>query len=315
MRMKLLAGVAAVLTVVAGCGTPETVEPEEKGEVVIAMENWAGYQANAAVLGYLLKTKLGYNVIYEELGGESTWKEMSKGNVDIIAEDWGKFQAKEGDESLDYNVAEFAEVGRYTGINGQIGWYMPTWMTEEYDGIEDYQKLNEFADVLTDESGGKAQLLIGDDDYISNEEALINNLNLQVELVSAGSEEELIKAARESEDKKKPVMFYFWSPHWLFTEISLTAVEFPKYNPQEDKCTVPAKIACDYPEVELNTVVASALKDTDPEAYSLVHNFNWTESDQNQVAFDITEGGMAPEDAAKKWLDSHADQWQTWLTA
>ena len=45
----------------------------------------------------------------------------------------------------------------------------------------------------------------------------------------------------------------------------------------------------------------------------LVRNFHWTNDDQNKVALWITEDGMAPQDAAQKWIDAHPQQVNAWL--
>ncbi|WP_415646393.1 glycine betaine ABC transporter substrate-binding protein [Stackebrandtia soli] len=309
--MKLLAGAVAVLTVVAGCGSPTETTEETRGEVVIALENWAGYEANAAVLGYLLKNELGYDVTYQELGGDETWEALEAGTIDVIAEDWGKFDVKAEEEP---SARDYAQIARYTGVDGQIGWWMPKWVKDEYPGIEKHSKLAEYVDVLqTSKSKGKVQLLVGDDDYVSSEKEIIANLNLPVEVVSVGSEEKLIEAARDSVNKKEPVLFYFWQPHWLFTEMDLVPVEFPEYDAKDKDCT--EKKMCGYGPLELNTVVSKDFAKNGGDAFRLIKNFAWSSDDQSQVAFDITEAGMSPEDAAKKWLDLHSDLWQTWITA
>ena len=42
-------------------------------------------------------------------------------------------------------------------------------------------------------------------------------------------------------------------------------------------------------------------------------NFQWTDEDQNQVARDIADRGLSPDDAAKRWLDANPDKWRKWL--
>ena len=81
----------------------------------------------------------------------------------------------------------------------------------------------------TSESGGKGQLLDGDPSFVTNDEALVKNLKLNYKVVYGGSETALIQAFRQAEQKKTPVIGYFYSPQWLLSEIKLEKVNLPPY--------------------------------------------------------------------------------------
>ena len=121
----------------------------------------------------------------------------------------------------------------------------------------------------------------------------------------------MIQAFRTGEAQHKPVLGYFYEPQWLFSELKLVRVALPPYTTGCDK--VPAKVACGYPDYQLNKVVAKKFADSGSPAVAVVKNFQWTNDDQNEVARDIAEKNMKPEDAAKKWLDAHPDKWKAWL--
>ena len=70
-------------------------------------------------------------------------------------------------------------------------------MAEKYPDITDWKNLNKYADMFkTSESGGKGQLLDGDPSYVTNDEALVKNLNLNYKVVVGGSEAALIQSFR-----------------------------------------------------------------------------------------------------------------------
>ena len=71
----------------------------------------------------------------------------------------------------------------------------------------------------TSESGGKGQLLDGDPSYVTNDEALVKNLNLNYKVVVGGSEAALIQSFRNAEKNKKPLLAYFYEPQWFFAEM------------------------------------------------------------------------------------------------
>lgn len=313
MRNKLLAALAVgVLATTTACGGATTDSGGDK--VNIAINPWTGYEASAAVIQYLLENELDVEVETKNLKEENAWQGFERtgaDGVDVIVEDWQHtdLRKKYIDEK---KVAVNAGT---TGNKGLIGWYVPTWMLEEYPGIDNWKNLNKYADELeTSESKGKGQLLFGDKSYVSNEEALIKNLDLDYEVVVGGSEQALIKAAQQSEKQQEPLLFYFWDPHWLFEDIELTRVKLPEYSDDPQQCpTEPEKVRCDYPEMDLETIVSKDFADNGGDAYKLVKNFEWTNADQNAVALDILKNDMKPLEAAEKWVKANEDVWKEWL--
>ena len=75
----------------------------------------------------------------------------------------------------------------------------------------------------------------------------------------------------------------------------------------------PQKVACDYPAYELDKIVSKKFADTGGKAFELVKNFQWSNADQNSVSNDITNNGMSPDEAAKKWVEANPDKWKAWL--
>jgi glycine betaine/proline transport system substrate-binding protein len=280
-----------------------------KGTVNIAINPWVGYEADAAVVGYLLKNKLGYTVVEKNLKEEISWQGFETGDVDVILENWGHPELTKT-YIEDKKIAVDAGL---TGNKGIIGWYVPPWLATEHPDILDWQNLNKYADQFkTSESGGKGQLLDGDPSYVTNDEALVTNLNLNFKVVYAGSEAALIEAFKTAEQQKKWLIGYFYEPQWFLAEVPLAHVKLPPYTPGCD--ADPKKVACDYPPYDLNKIVSKKFADTGGDAYTLVKNFNWTNEDQNTVAAYINSG-MSHDDAGKKWVDANEAKWKAWLPA
>jgi glycine betaine/proline transport system substrate-binding protein len=267
-----------------------------------------GYEANAAVIGYLLQKELGYTVEKKNLKEEVSWQGFESGEVDVIVENWGHPDLKKT-YVQDKKVA--VEVGP-TGNQGVIGWYVPQWMADKYPDITDYRNLNKYAGLFkTSESGGKGQLLDGDPSFVTNDAALVANLKLNYKVVYSGSEAAIIKAAQQATAQKKPLLFYFYEPQWLFAKEKYVRVKLPPYT---DGCDAdPKKVACDYPDYVLDKIASKKFADTGGDAYTLVKNFSWTNDDQNQVSDYITNQGMTPEKAAEKWATDHEATWKAWL--
>lgn len=307
----LLAGLFGV----SACGAPSPelvpapgVHPTPCGTVTIAMNPWTGYEANAAVVSYLARHELGCTVVAKKEAEADSWKHLASGQVDAILENWGHDQEKK----LYIDDRKVAVEAGLTGNKGVIGWYVPPWMAKEYPDITDWRNLTKYAPLFrTARSGGKGQLLDGDPTYVTNDAALVRNLHLDFTVVYAGSEQALIDAFRAAERQHKPLLGYFYSPQWLLSEIDLAHVALPAYTPG---CDADAKaVACDYQPYDLDKIANAAFLRSGSPAAELIKNFRWTNADQNQVARDITDGGLTADQAAKRWLDGHRSTWQSWL--
>jgi glycine betaine/proline transport system substrate-binding protein len=278
------------------------------GDFNLAVNPWVGYEANAAVIAHVAEEDLGCEVTKKDLKEEVSWQGFGTGEVDAIVENWGHEDLK---ERYIEDQGTAVEAGP-TGNTGIIGWYVPPWLAEEHPDITDWESLNTYADEFqTSESGGKGQLLDGDPSFVTNDEALVENLDLDYKVVYAGSEPALIQAFRQAEANEEWVIGYFYEPQWFLSEVPLAKVNLPPY---EEGCDAdPEKVACDYPEYELDKIVSTEFAESGSPAYDLVKNFSWTNEDQNLVAKYIAEDKMSAEDAAAKWVEENRDKVDEWL--
>jgi glycine betaine/proline transport system substrate-binding protein len=278
------------------------------GTFNLAVNPWVGYEANAAVVAYVAEHDLGCKVTKKDLKEEIAWQGFGTGEVDAVIENWGHDDLKKK-YITDQKTA--VEAGA-TGNKGLIGWYVPPWLAKAHPDITDWNNLDKYADKFkTSESGGKGQLLDGDPSFVTNDEALVKNLKLDFKVVYAGSETALIQAFRKAEKDKEWVIGYFYEPQWFMAEVPLVKVKLPEY---KTGCDADAeKVACDYPVYELDKIVSTKFAKSDSPAYNLVKNFTWTNEDQNTVAKYIAVDKMAPEAAAKKWVEANREKVDTWI--
>ena len=313
----LVAGASLVLTACGGgdisSGAPSAAGSGAAaasctGTMKMAVNPWVGYEASAYVVGEVAKQKLGCEVAYQNLKEEVSWQGFGS-SVDVVIEDWGH---PDLEKKYVASASPTAVMDGPNGNVGQIGWFVPPWMAQQYPDITDYKNLNKYASMFkTTESGSQGQLLDGDPSYVTNDEALVKNLDLDYKVVYAGSEAALITAFRQAEQQKKPLIGYFYSPQWFLSEVKLVKVNLPPY---VDGCDADAaKVACDYASTPLQKVVSKEFVDSGSPAYQVVHKFTWSNDDQNVVARYIAEDKMAPEAAADKWISENPDKVKAWL--
>jgi len=309
----VLAALALSLTAcggakVGGSSSKSTAAGGKCGNVNLAVNAWVGYEADAAVVAYVAHNKLGCTVTKKNLDEQVSWQGFGTGEIDAILENWGH-----EDLAKKYITGQkVAEDAGQTGNIGKIGWYIPPWLAKEHPDILDWNNLNKYADLFkTSESGGKGQVLDGDPGFVTNDAALVKNLNLNYKVVYSGSEAALITTFRQAEQTKKAVIGYFYEPQWFLSEVPLVKVNLPAWKQGCD--AVAAKVACDYPLYNLNKVVSTKFASSGSPAFNLIKNFKWTNEDQNLVAKYIAQDKMSDDEAAKKWVDANPDKVNAWL--
>ncbi|MET9991247.1 ABC transporter substrate-binding protein [Streptomyces mutabilis] len=317
MRLRTtsaLAGVAA-LTLLTGCGAADMTKQaspfanaQGAKTVTLSVQSWVGAQANVAVAQYLLEHELGYRVDTVQVDEVPAWDALSQGRVDAILEDWGHPEQEQRYVQDKKTIA----AGGDLGVTGHIGWFVPTYFAKQHPDVTDWKNLNKYADQLrTAESGDKGQLMDGSPSYVTNDKALVENLDLDYKVVFAGSEAAQITQIKQFAKEKKPFLTYWYTPQWLFEKVPMTEVKLPPY---KEGCDAdPAKVDCAYPVTPLQKYLNADFAKNGGDAARFLKNFKWTTEDQNQVSLMFAEQKMRPEEAAKKWVDSHESVWKQWL--
>jgi len=282
------------------------------GTVNIAVNPWVGYEADAAVVGYLLQQKLGCTVVKKNIDEQTSWQGFPTGEVDVILENWGH-----EDLAAKYITADkVAQDAGPDGNEGVIGWFVPKFFVDANPDIltakTDPTILNKYAaQFKTSESGDKGQILDGDPSFVTNDQGMINGFGLNFKVVYSGSEAASNKAIQAAVDAQKPILVYYYTPNWFSSKVDLVHIEFPAWTPGCDKDAT--NIKCDYPPYHLNKVVSTKFATSGSPAFTFISKFKWTNDDQNGVAADITSNGMSDDDAAKKWVDANQSVWQAWM--
>ncbi|MES2210488.1 MAG: ABC transporter substrate-binding protein [Chloroflexota bacterium] len=303
---RLVVGFVAASLILAACNSGGS--GGSKGTVNIAVNPWVGYEADAAVVAYLLEKELGYTVVKKDLAEDVSWQGFESGEVDVILENWGHPDL----EKTYITEKKVAMDAGQTGNVGIIGWFVPKWMADQYPDITDATNLNKYAEMFkTSESGNLGEFLGTDPSYVQYDEALITNLKLNFKVRFTGSEAATVEAIKQADAQKKPLLAYWWDPHWLNAVVPLVRVKLPAYTAGCDADL--EKVACDYPEYNLNKVIRVGFNEKGGDAATFIKNFTWTNKDQNVVADYITNESLTPEAAAEKWVKANEAIWKAWL--
>ncbi len=146
------------------------------------------------MIGQIAKDKLGCNVDYPEVKEEVGWQGMASGDIDTVVENWGHADLVKKYITEQKSV----EDAGLTGNEGLIGWFVPPVdgrQVPRHHRLEQPQQVRRHVQDL--ESGGQGQLLDGDPSYVTNDEALVKNLDLNYQVVVGGSEAALLDELQE----------------------------------------------------------------------------------------------------------------------
>ncbi|MET8677793.1 ABC transporter substrate-binding protein [Streptomyces sp. NPDC004647] len=312
LRASIATAGAIGMLALSACGAAETGKSNTAGEsektVKLTVPSWVGAEANVAVAKEILEKKLGYKVKTQQMGEVLAWDALSKGDIDAVLEDWGH-----PEQEKKYIEDKKAVVkGGDLGVTGHIGWFVPKYFADAHPDVKDYKNLNKYADQFkTSESGGKGQLLEGSPDYVTNDDAIIKNLKLDLKTVYAGSEAAQITEIKKNVKAKKPFLTYWWTPQWLNSQVDLVEVKLPEYKEGCDKD--PKKITCAYPNTPLQKFFNADFAKKGGKAAEFLKNFKWTTEQQNEVATMIAGDKMSADAAAAKWVEANPDVWKAWL--
>ena len=328
-RRWAFVAIAAVLTLLAascsdvnsgsdtgGTASGGAAVPDNSGVTVnIAVNAWVGSAANANIAKALLEDKLGYTVELTEVDEYAQWAPLSTGDLDATLEVWPSGHAKDIKKYIDADNGVVD--GGLNGVNGQIGWWIPTYMLDDHPELATWEGFKGNEDLFkTAESGDAGQLLDGDPSFVTFDQPIADNLGLNLKVVYAGSEAAELSALDAAYKDKGPILMYFWTPHWAQEKYELTNVELPEVTPECETAAAdnPDDYACAYPADPLFKAFNDGLEAKGPAAFAFLSAFSYTNDDQNGVGLDISDG-MDPADAAQKWIDANPDVWQPWVDA
>ena len=319
------AAAAAAEAALAAVAAQEAMAAEEMagaalGEITtvkLVVNPWNGSALNVEVAKQLLENELGYTVETIDLDENVQWSAINTGDQHASLEVWPSGHGGNIADFIDNPEGNVVNAG-LLGVVGKIGWYLPTYMVEEHPALATWEGLADpdlamlFA---TAETGDSGQLLAGDPSYVAFEQEIIDNLGLNFELLSTGSEEGLVSAIDTATNRGDALLLYFWTPHSIHAVYDLTRLELPEYTAECEAAAAEGTggYECDYPDDNLLKIVWSGLEEGAPAAWEFLHNFNYSTDDQVAMLAAVESEGESIEDAAADWIAANEATWSAWI--
>ena len=302
-KLIILAALSLVLLIATACGGGA------KENITLIENPWPASELNVAVAKIIIEQELGNTVEIVSLDENAQWDALAAGDADASLEVWPGGHGERIEEYIG-NLGTVEDGGKL-GPLGEIGWYVPTFAVEANPALATWEGYADAAaDFATAETGDMGRFLGADPSWYQYDEAIIANLGLPFQVVWAGSEEAMLAEVDTAYSREEPILFYFYSPHAIFSKFDLTQVELPAYT---DECYADeAAIDCAYPSDELMKILSADLAEKDGDVHTFLKNFNYGSDAQVEMLASV-DGGMDVADAAQAWVDANESTWKAWL--
>ncbi|MEX0700298.1 MAG: glycine betaine ABC transporter substrate-binding protein [Acidimicrobiia bacterium] len=324
MKYRLFAITAALALLAVACGGGTTTTTAEGGAATtvaidpgnptinIVVNAWTASALNVEIAKQLIEGQLGYPVEAVSIDENAAmFTGLADGTVDAVLELWPSGITP--DEQPFFDDGSVVDIGDL-GAVGKIGWFVPQYVVDEHpelatwEGFQDPELASLFG---TAETGELGRFLGTDPSYAQYDEAIIENLELPLQVVFSGSEPATVAELDTRFAAQEPIVMYWWTPTAAVAKYDLVNVTLPAYS--EECYTDPAQIACDYPEDVLMKVASAQLQEKAPDVWEFLSNFTITTDDQLAMLPPAEIDGEDVSVVAAEWINTHQDVWSAWL--
>ncbi|OQY43348.1 MAG: hypothetical protein B6242_14840 [Anaerolineaceae bacterium 4572_78] len=314
MMLRVYLIVVMILVMTSCTNTESPSVEQEKPVIKLAQRDWLGFELDNMLAKIILEEEMGYTVEIIDIEADQQFEILVQGEAHAVLEIWPITWLNDIERYME--VEKTVEHGGNLGVLGKIGWFMPKYMVEKHpelatwEGFKDPELARLFS---TPSTGDKGQFLTGSPDWLDAAGYIISNLDLPLQVEFAGSEEVLVESIITAYEKEEPILFYFWTPHYLFAKFSLTPVKLPPYS---DECYAKfdtGGVDCEYPTDALLKALWPGLKDYAPDAYGFLKNFGFTNEDQISMMASVEMEGKTVEQSVRIWMEQNEVTWQAWI--
>ena len=288
--LVVLLSMMLVFSLACAAGPGEgKVEP--RTTIRIAECPWSSTPPILNILEIILTEDMGYEV--ERVAGSTDliFAGLGSGDVDVHFEGWLP--------NVEWKLIAFADSVAVVGLNyagADQGWWVPNYVDPNLTSIA---QLNDYVSLFDSDGDGKGEFQSLEPGSSSNllNQAIIDALGLNY-VQTETSEWALLAAVKAAYAKKEPILFYTWTPHWIFFDHELRFLEDPteSYGPS----------------VILMVVHRNLLK-SNPDVVEVMANFSITMKDMNDMIYRIEIEKDDARAVAREWIEKNRSKVDSWL--
>jgi glycine betaine/proline transport system substrate-binding protein len=288
---------------------------ESQDPIKLTLHDWTGQLITTRIMGEVLK-KAGYNVEYVQADYLAQFAGLKTGDLHVGMEIW----ATTGKDAMDEATAtgQVENVGE-TGMQAIEEWWYPAYMKDRCPGLPDWKALNDCAEAFsTPETAPKGRYLGGPVTWGGFDEERVEALELDYEVVHAGTDAALFAELESAYQRQAPVLLWVYAPHWAPIKYRGEWVQFPTYEPA---CYTDAAWGsnpdathdCGKPRGPIWKVAWAGLKEKWPGAHKAIQAFQVTNDEIGQMIAKVDLEVGKVEAVVDDWLGANETRWKGWL--
>tara|TARA_Y100000590_G_C15738667_1_gene1019475 strand:+ start:4094 stop:5035 length:942 start_codon:yes stop_codon:yes gene_type:complete len=288
---------------------------ESEDPIKLTVHNWTGQLITTNIMASVLK-EAGYNIELISADHIAQFTGLQTGELHVAMEMW----ETTGRDAID----EFTADGRVinigsTGMDTIEEWWYPSYMKEKCPGLPNWETLNDCAEAFSKpETSPKGRYLSGPVTWGGYDEERVEALDLDWEVIHAGTDGALFAELESAYQKEAPIMLWVYAPHWAPSKYSGEFVDFPAYT---NECyTDPSwgvnknsAYDCGKPKGPIWKVASSTLKEKWPGAYDAVEAFNINNYEMGSMVAAVDLDGNTIDAVVEEWMSNNIDRWSNWI--
>lgn len=269
-------------------------------------------------------TENGYGCAVDDLPGSviPLINGVARGDVDVIMEIWTANPAQAWVDAE--KRGEVVALGT-TFPDAQEGWFVPSYLVDGDDApipsLKRVEDLPEYADTFQDpEEPSKGRFYncpAGWQCEVVNSKKLIAyGLSDSYTNFRPGTGTALAAAVEAAYLRKKPILFYYWTPTALMGEYAFEKLEEPEFNQKiwdDMLASDDPDSATAYPVSKVIIGANKAFSEAAPNLTAFLKAYTTTSQLTSEALAGMEKNGTSADEAAKGFLKSHEDIWTKWV--
>lgn len=308
-----------LLGLVIGCalmgGNNALAAVESDDPIKLTLHDWTGQLITTQLMGEVLK-KAGYNIDYVQADYIAQFAGLKSGDLHVAMEIWETTGRDAMDEATATGKVE--NLGE-TGMQAIEEWWYPLYMKEKCPGLPNWEALNDCAEAFsTPETAPSGRYLGGPVTWGGYDDERVEALELDYEVVHAGTDAALFAELESAYQRKAPVLLWVYAPHWAPAKYEGEWVEFPKYSAEcyNDSAwgsNPDMAYDCGKPRGPIWKVAWSGVKDKWAGAHKIIQNFSVNNDDMGRMVSAVDLDGKTVEAVVGDWIATNEASWKGWI--
>jgi glycine betaine/proline transport system substrate-binding protein len=318
-----------------------------KDKVVIGEQSWTGAIAIQNIMKAVIEKYLDGEVSFLLVAEEAMYPALDKGDgsIDVVPELWSQHTTAMLNEYVLPGSKESIRLNKIP-YKGTEGIFIPGYVQDQYDirKLADLSK-PEVAKIFDTDGDGKGEYWAGAVGWEATNHSMVRAKSYGFDKhFTASTVEQPVFLAQlaASYQRKEPIVFYYWTPEWIFNSYDLRMLEEPAFDgwSSEDKKNEPlykadgcykfyqpgnnpdwlekSSITCAQPATDVYVARSKALDERAPKIGKFLEQVTFTPEMVNGWIYAIDQEKKDPLEVAKKWIEENKDtvegQWLSGLT-